>query len=293
MSDPIADLETLTTCIREASGPDEVCDPTALTFLLRRYRATGHDDLRDVLGAGLARALDRHHTAVSCDDRARWLRLFVDAAALSTDDRLRTAVADLVLGLRREWGHSRNVADLVTSIDTCLTATDVFDVRELVPKAIDELEHVVSTAYRPGAGIAHLTHGAEAPGRQLGVQIRAASALLTAYVGTGRLPYGMLAEELMQFARRTWWDGEHGLFRGGDVPDAARFGVNCEAARVLCRLASLHHDDDYRHVAVIAADADYRADAARILHAHASDARARGLAAAIYGLALAEWLNLQ
>ena len=60
------------------------------------------------------------------------------------------------------------------------------------------------------------------------------------------------------------------------------------------RRAALHHDDDYRHVAVVAADANYKADAERILSAHASSFEGRGLAdAAAYGLALAEYHNLQ
>jgi hypothetical protein len=77
-------------------------------------------------------------------------------------------------------------------------------------------------------------------------------------------------------------------------PDVRPFGLNCDAVRVLCRLAALHHDDDYRHVAVVAADADYRSDAERILMAQSSSAPTRDLADdAAYGLALAEYVNLQ
>src|SRR5207247_1670530 len=80
------------------------------------------------------------------------------------------------------------------------------------------------------------------------------------------------AEELVQFARRRLWDDEQAAFR--ESPDAVTesrpFALNCDAVRVLCRLAALHHDDDYRHVAVVAADANYKADAERILMAHAA-----------------------
>jgi hypothetical protein len=92
------------------------------------------------------------------------------------------------------------------------------------------------------------------------------------------------------------WDDRHASFRESleAVTDARPFALNCDAVRVLCRLAALHHDDDYRHVAVVAADANYKADADRILIAHAESAHARGLAdAAAYGLALAEYTNLQ
>ena len=47
----------------------------------------------------------------------------------------------------------------------------------------------------------------------------------------------MLADELMQTARRT---------RAATNADADAIVANCEAARVLCRLAALHDDADYR-----------------------------------------------
>jgi hypothetical protein len=286
-------LEALTGRIVEAMARDDSVDSTALMFLLHRYRATGRDDLRDVLGRGLARAVERRQTATACDERATWLKLFVEAASLSSDDRLRAAVADLISSLRHEWGGTARVADRAASIEVCLIATGTFDVRELVPKAIDELEHLISVTYRPGSGVARSMDEPHDAGRDLVDQIRTASALLTAYVGTWRLPYGMLAEELIQFARRTLWDDGRGVFTERSESSAAPFALNCEAARVLCRLAALHHDDDYRHVAVIAADADYRGDAARILAAQSSEARDRGVDGAIYGLTLSEWLDLQ
>src|SRR6516165_4539333 len=98
----------------------------------------------------------------------------------------------------------------------------------------------------------------------------------------------MLAEELMAIARR---------FRIRQEPNAmtrTSSSMSCEAARVLCRLALLHDNLDYRRRAIIAPDADYRADAARVL-----DALADGLASthgmpsdlssvAIYGVARLE-----
>jgi len=60
---------------------------------------------------------------------------------------------------------------------------------------------------------------------------------------------------------------------------------------VLCRLAALHADEQYRGAAVMAPDADYRADADRMLSAQAERALAGGLdVAAAYGLAVGEWL---
>ena len=92
--------------------------------------------------------------------------------------------------------------------------------------------------------------------------VRGASALLTAFEITGRLPYSMLAEELIAVA------GARACRRRGPA------SIQCEAARVLCRLAALHDDPDYRGAAVIAGGADYRAEASRILAAESARARA-------------------
>jgi len=125
---------------------------------------------------------------------------------------------------------------------------------------------------------------------QLADHVRSASALLTAFSLTGRLPYSMLAEELMQFARRTLWDDRHGGFF--DPSGVRPFRLNCEAARVLCRLSVLHRDDEYRQVAVLASDADYGRDAALTLASQTSVYRQHGPSSAVYGFALAEWLAL-
>src|SRR4029453_4282975 len=93
-------------------------------------------------------------------------------------------------------------------------------------------------------------------------QVRAASARLTAFEITGRLPYSMLAEELMQTAARA----------APDEADADTIVVHCEAARVLCRLAPRPAAPGPPSSAVIAADADYRGDAARILAAQSTRA---------------------
>ncbi len=61
---------------------------------------------------------------------------------------------------------------------------------------------------------------------------------------------------------------------------------------MLCRLAALHADPDYRGAAVIAGGADYRGEASRILAAESVRARAATpSAAAAYGLALRDLLR--
>jgi uncharacterized protein YyaL (SSP411 family) len=152
---------------------------------------------------------------------------------------------------------------------------------------------VVAAAYRPGEGLV-VEHGHEtADGGPLADYVFLASALLTAYEISGRLPYPMLAEELIQTARRRYWNDAAGCFEPAQATPPDVFRLNCEASRVLCRLAALHHQPDYRAGAVIRADAAYAADAARILDAHAGAAAGLGVGGAVYGLALADRLALE
>jgi hypothetical protein len=144
--------------------------------------------------------------------------------------------------------------------------------------AIDELERLVCRAYQPGDGIAHTIHSHAHTRGNLGDHVRSASALLTAFEISGRLPYSMLAEELMQTTRR-------------DLQGAGEFVARCVGCRVLCRLAALHADAAYRGAAVIAPDVDYRADAERILVELSSHPLARESGAGEYGLALLAWLE--
>ena len=90
----------------------------------------------------------------------------------------------------------------------------------------------------------------------------------------------MLADELMQVALRAPWASEP-------------FEFNCRAALVCARLAELYGDAEYRQLAVTSADGDYGREAARVLASQSARARELGAAAAPYGLALAQWLNLQ
>jgi hypothetical protein len=273
-------VEQVTVAVLDALARDEAPTSAALRFLLRAYAASGRDDVRDAIEPALARALELAPSA-PLDEQPRWLFLFAEAAAMSGDDRLPSAAAGLVLRLRSTWGRDEQPLDVAaTGVDACLRAVGLVSTADLTQSAIDELERIVGAAYQPGYGVSE----------KLADQIAVASALLTAHQGTGRLPYSMLAEELVQAARRTMWDNERDAFfdrkrgAGGHRP----FALNCEAVTVLTRLAALHRSDEYREAAVIAPDADYDDDAARILQALAADAPGHGLAGAAYGLAAAE-----
>jgi hypothetical protein len=286
-------IERVTDATLEALARDEAPTAPAVRLLLRRYAATGRDDIRGALEPALARAVDGW-TERPRDEYPGWLLLFAEAAAVSDDERLRSAAADLTGSLRESWGTEGKVAVAAANVDACLRASDVVNAAavpvEMVQAAIDEIERVVAGAYRPGDGVSETVFGTGTRGR-LSDQSSAASALLTAFECTNRLPYSMLAEELMQFARRTLWDAGDGGFFDGDS-GTKPFALNCEAASALCRLALLHGSDDYQRAAVVASDADYRGDAGRILEWLAPSAPELGLAGAVYGLAAADWQSV-
>ena len=265
-------IDQVTARLLDAIGRGDRDDPIVLRFLLRRFRATGRDDLRDGLGPALARALDQHGGDVAMQRRAEWLTLFAEAAAVSDDERMHEAVGELLEVVSRCWRSAATMAEAAAALDACLSAGSVVDNRGAIAAAIDELERVVGPAYSPGEGLLDPSGAFE-----LTDQIYAASALLTAYEISARLPYSMLAEELMQTAQRQGWE-------------ACGVIASCDAARVFCRLASLHGDDEYIAAAVVAPHAAYRADAERILTRQAPRALDDPRDAAAYGLALSEWL---
>jgi hypothetical protein len=266
----LAQLDAIEANVLDELATGAAIDAVGLSFLLRRYYAKGSADLSDALGPALSRALAAHTADATTTARAGWLTLFVDAIALSDDESLRVAAAQLVFSLQREWATAIRVGDAAASLEACLRASDLPEARAFVPEAIDELERIVGRAYEPGEGL---------NGGDPRDHILAASALLTAYDISGRLPYSMLAEELTRSVIR-------------DLP-AGNFRMSCDAGRVLCRLAALHDDAAYIAAAVVAPHADYRGDAERILAPHAPMALGSGAAGAVYGLAISEWLALR
>jgi len=300
--DADAAVSSITTTVLERLTRTETLTPAPLLLLLRRYLATGRDELRAALEPSLAGAIEAWPRSAS-DQWPAWLVLFGESAALSDDERLRQAATELAAKVAGGWPTAATVQAVASGIDAYLASTDA------IGEAIDELERVVAAWYQPGEGIAprrSRSAASAASGPRLVDQVATASALLTAYTRTGRLPYSMLAEELMQFSRRLWWDDDRVRFRqplDGDADERATFSVNCAAVSVLCRLASLHADEEYRASAVVAAGADYARDAAHILNGLASDVtlsesapagRHDGAGEALdaeLGLALDEWIR--
>jgi hypothetical protein len=150
-------------------------------------------------------------------------------------------------------------------------------VNEWLARVIDDLEQVIRSAYEPGEGLM---------GASLIDQLRTALALLTAFELTGRLPYSMLAAELLQFARRTGWDAAAGVF-GTTVAE------NSCAVQLISRLTVLHRDPEYTVTVALGEDIADERDAARALAALAPRYRDQPDAAADYGLALLDHFALR
>ncbi len=284
-------MESVTDVVLQALAREEAPTPAARQVAaapLRRDRSRRHPP-----GASSrrSRAASRQWPAIPRDEHPGWLLLFGEAAAVSDDDRLQSAARDLIASLRSGWGRESRIDIAAAGVDACLRLSDRAGSIDILQAAIDELERVVGGAYRPGEGVSRTASAGGGSRGRLADQMAAASALLTAFEHTSRLPYSMLAEELVQFSRRTLWDADAGGFFDGDH-GAKPFALNCEAASVLCRLALLHGSDEYQSAAVVASGADYGRDAAQILRWLAPSAPDLGLAGAVYGLAAGDWQSV-
>lgn len=160
----------------------------------------------------------------------------------------------------------------------------------LLEFAVDAMEHVVAGTYERGGGIAHRAGSRTGVRGLLSDQVRSAAALLDLHALTDREVYLDMAQELMHFAIQHLWDTSggggfldrvHGPEDVGLLREPLRpFAVNCEAARVLLRLAN------------ITASPAFRDRAAATLAAQTAAARAHGVDAAPYALAVRDLLDV-
>lgn len=167
---------------------------------------------------------------------------------------------------------------------TFAAAAETFRDSSLLEFAVGALERVVADTYERGGGIAHRAGSRPGVRGLLADQVRASAALLDLYELTGREAYRDVARELMQFALHHLWDtaGGGGFLDRVHGPDdvgllcepVRPFAANCEAARVLLRLARITDAPDLRRRAAAA------------LASQTPVARAHGVDAAPYALAL-------
>lgn len=150
-------------------------------------------------------------------------------------------------------------------------------VAKALPSAVDALEAFVRRTYEPGEGLIGVAADA---------QLRWSAALLDAFDLSGRLPYAMMADELLHYARARWWRQAEEMY---DVD----FAANCHALRALCRLASLHADPDYRASAVLPPRSSCSADARALSERLVARAHEHPECAAEFGGALLDWFALE
>jgi hypothetical protein len=261
------DAASITESLLEEDARGEPLGPAGLTFLMRRYAAAGGDHVRAALERGLTQALER---VASGDSPPAWIHVLCEAAAITDNERIVDAVADASQGLRRKWPCRDLLLDATRSVDACLASAILLADRGVIGQTIDELERIVSLVYRPGERLPLSLRTPDDSDGGIEEHVATASMLLAAYDLTARLPYSMLAEELVQPLR---FDNET-----GGVP------VRCSLARVLGGLARLHDDDEYVRAAVVARASDYRAEARTILESVARRVETNREDAALFGL---------
>ncbi len=141
-------------------------------------------------------------------------------------------------------------------VSATLRAAELLDDTALGEFALKSLERINVACYGPGAGIAHCLDGRPSVRGLLDDQIAMAAAHLDAHAATGNIVYEMMAQELAHYAVRMMWDEQQGGFFDRSVPEAAeRVGLmrerlkpfvgNCDAARVLKRLAAVKGDHNF------------------------------------------------
>jgi hypothetical protein len=274
-----ATIDALTDSLLGAMA-EESAGPAAMLFLLRRYTGGLRPDIAGPLGIAFAREIDRLSPECAVDPET-WLMLFTESAAASDDPRLVRAAGQLLPVVRRRWGADE-VDAAARSLEASLHAADLPDGRKMAADAVDALERVVAGAYRAGAGVSHRLSDAAGARGAVSDHVCLSSALLAAHSVTARLPYPMLADELLCTLPLSAIDE-------ADEP----FDIRCKLAQVCCRLAVLHRDPQYQQSAVLAEGIDYASRAERTLTMLAETTAPQRESAAHFGLALAAWLDLQ
>jgi len=146
-------------------------------------------------------------------------------------------------------------------VSTALVAARVFNDDGLREFAVKSFERVLLACYKPGFGVAHSYDGQPHTRGLLTDQMAMADASLDLFDLTGNVVYEMMAEELGHYAMRVMWDDERGGFfdRARDDEESSvgllnqpvkPFVTNCDASRVLRRLASASGESEFAHAAV-------------------------------------------
>jgi hypothetical protein len=257
-------------------------DPVMLERAVRTLDAMGWGGLYDEAGGGFFRcAAEADWSGAQGEkllpDNAALLDLYVHAGTVAGHERWFARAVDVVhfiegklIAANGAWrltecaepGRQFTDSNAVTAT-AMLHAARVFDDEALGKRALEALERVLLSSYRPGQGVAHSAAGVRG---LLTDHVTMAAANLDAWESTGNIVYRMMAEELMHVAIRTMGDEAGGGFfdRAARDEDGDRgllsvrvkpFVLNCDAAVVLLRLAEAADDPDFARQAAAALEA--------------------------------------
>jgi len=243
-------------------------DLPLLDIAVRTLEAMGWGPLYDVEHGGFFRYAAHADWSAPQPEKllatnASLLGLYVHAGRILGQERWFARAADVVHDINRAFSASNGAWRISACADATrqfsdsnawtasamLQAAAVFQDDALGKRALDVLERVLLSSYKPGDGVAHSAAGVRG---LLTDQVAMAAAALDAWEATGNIVYRMMAEELMHYALRTMWDGSGGGFfdRTSDITVHAGlpctslkpFVLNCDAAVVLQRLAEAADD---------------------------------------------------
>jgi uncharacterized protein len=145
-------------------------------------------------------------------------------------------------------------------ISAAIDAMRTFEDDGLGAFAQRSLERVLMACYKPGSGVAHRFDAQPRVRGLLADQIATATACLDVFELGGNIVYEMMAEELAHFVIRVMWDDATGGFFDRSIADPDEdvgllrerlkpFATNCDAARMLTRLASSSGNHEFESFA--------------------------------------------
>lgn len=250
------------------------------SMVMTTLDAMGWGGLYDEANGGFfrcaaARDWQQPHREKTLEVNAQLLRVYTDAAETLSVARFAERAAGVLTFVQNwladqqdgGWYGSQRADD--GHIDTAfyadanavmasaaLRASAVFGDESLRDFALKSLERVLLACYRPGQGVAHYYDGSAHVRGLLVDQVAMATAQLDAFETTENIVYEMMAEELAHYAIREMWDsGAGGFFDRASGGESEAVGLmrvrlkpfvaNCEAARMLRRLAATSGDLEF------------------------------------------------
>jgi hypothetical protein len=202
-----------------------------------------------------ASLLDLYLEAGVALENERWLARAADTFAF-VRDRLELSPGE---GWRAAVGSdgARYGDSNAAMVSAALHASRVFADDGLRETALQSLESVLLSTYRPGQGVAHCAGGVRG---LLTDHVAMATAHLDAWDLTGDVVYQMMAEELVQFMVRTMSARDGGFMDrwSTDTDDTLGllttrlkpFVANCDAAVLLHRLSRATNDAHWHRQAL-------------------------------------------